>query len=334
MSKEEAKKYYVSTSGGLGLNIGLASFISYIKNNGDDNGNKDYKFYVCSPYFDVFESCEAVDGVYKGNELRDLVLDGIADEGELILGRLYDMSDFVKKRLNYSQAWAKLMNIPFTDTENGTKVTSILNPLKKYPQLKGMIDQFKNMLKEKGFEDFAIMQFTGGQSPLVQVPPKLNDKGQPTQEPDWSKVPYNYDNEPLKRHYPIEKAQEFVDLYHKKFPKRAILLYQLPNEPHPEGDFIVTATMPYLAYYELAREAHDIVTIDSSLQHLVAGVNYCTVLWAHSSPENFGYSYNYNIEQECRKNDLFYFTALGPSGARVKYIEPEELVDKVITGKE
>ena len=79
------------------------------------------------------------------------------------------MSDFVFKKLNYSQAWAKLMNIPFTDTEKGTKVKSILEPTKKYPALINMVEGLKKLIKDKGFEDYAIMQFTGGQSPLVQV---------------------------------------------------------------------------------------------------------------------------------------------------------------------
>ena len=54
------------------------------------------------------------------------------------------------------------------------------------------------------------MQFEGGQSPLVQVPVKEDGTR------DWSKVPTNYENEPLKRHYPFEKAQEFIKLFPKE----------------------------------------------------------------------------------------------------------------------
>lgn len=322
-----SKKFYINATGGTGYNIALASFISFIKENGDDNGSKNYEFYVCSPYYDTFESCPYVTGVYKPNELRDMVLDAQSNGGELVLHRLYDMSDFVFKKLNYSQAWAKLMNIPFTDTEKGTKVKSILEPTKKYPALINMVEGLKKLIKDKGFEDYAIMQFTGGQSPLVQVPSEVGKDGKPTGKPDWSKVPYNYDNEPLKRHYPIEKVDEFVKLYHEKNPKTAIVLYQLPNEPTPDYDFIVKSTMPYLAYYELAKTAKEVICIDSSLQHLVAGVAKTTVIWAHSKPESFGYSYNNNIEQPCRTDDLWYFTALGACGAKVGYIEPEKLME-------
>lgn len=329
MSEKHTRKFYVNVQGGLGLNLAFASFISYIKENGDDEGNKDYEFYVCSGYFDVFKSCPFVDGVYKPNELKDLVLDGIADSGELILTRLYDMDKFVKKQLNYSQAWAELLKIPFTDTEIGTKVKSNLTPLTAYPGLSNNVNQVRDVIKNNGFEDFIIVQFTGGQSPLVQVPSQVGPDGKPNGQPDWSKVPYNYDNEPLKRHYPLEKAQKFCDLYHEKHPKTAIVLYQLPNEPAPDGDYIVKGVMPYLAYYLLAKDAKAIVTIDSSLQHLTAGLAPTTVIWGHSAPEHFGYSCNKNIVQNCRRNDLFYFTALGPSGARVKYIEPEDLLEFV-----
>ena len=319
------KKFYINVQGGTGLNEALASFISYIKSVGDDNGNKDYEFYVCSPYFDVFEACPYVSGVYKPEELKDLILDANEYGGELILHRLYDMDLFVKKQLNYSQAWAKLMNIPFTDTEGGTKVKSILEPLRVYPALTQNIAAIKDAIKK--FDDFVIMQFTGGQSPLVQVPQGKDEKGNPFA--DWSKVPYDYNREPLKRHYPIEKAQEFVDLYAKEHPKTAIILYQLPNEPAPKNNNTFLFVAPYLAYYELAKEAKEVICIDSSLQHLVAGVVPTTVIWAHSRPEHFGYSYNNNVIQEARIKDLLYFTALGPSGAKVNYIEPADLMKEI-----
>lgn len=319
------RKLYVNVQGGEGLNIGLASFISYIKTNGDDNGNKDYQFYVCSPYFDIYESCPYVSGVYKPQETRDFIFDAKDNDGELVLHRIYDLDGFVKKQMNYSQAWAHLMNIPFTDTEKGTKVKSILEPYSKYPALKQQVDDILNLIKQNGFDNFVIAQWTGGQSALTQVP-----VGQDGQQ-DWSKVPYNSEPEPLRRKYPVDKAQKFVDLFAKKHPKTAIVLYQLPNEPRPDSNNLVVATIPYLAYYMLAKskECLGTVSIDSSLQHLVAGLTKSVVIWAHSKPEAFGYSYNKNIEQKCRTDDLLYFSVLGPSGARVEYLEPEALLKEV-----
>lgn len=321
------KRFYINVQGGTGLNIALASFISKVK---EENPDK-YEFYVCSPYFDIFESCEAVDDVYKPQELKDLIFDAEANNGELVLHRLYDMDGFVKKQLNYSEAWAKLMNIPWKEDDEkvpGTKATSILNPMKKYPHLQNSINTVMNTIREKGFEDFVIMQFWGGQSPLVQVPQGVGKDGKPFA--DWSKVPYtNIDNEPLKRVYPIEKATEFVKQFREAHPKTAVILYSLPNEPGIDGTF--KFVIPYLAYYELAKrpECKGTVSIDSSLAHLVAGITKSVVIWGHSKPKSFGYSYNKNIEQKCRTDDLLYFSALGPSGAKITYIEPEALLAEV-----
>lgn len=307
--------YFISVQGGTGLNVSLASFLTAIKPQHPED-----KYFVTSPYYDLFEACEAVDGVYKPNEMRDFIFDAINMKNSKIINtRLYDLDKFIRKELNYSEAWAWLLGYhTFKDTEGGTAVKSVLNPYKVYPQLKAQVETIQKAITEKGYKDYAIMQFCGSQSPLVQVP-----------NGDWSKVPYDYQNEPLKRHYPLDKAQKFVELYHKANPETAIILYQLPNEPKPEAPYIFVNVMPYLAYYELAKNAKEVVTIDSSLQHLIAGLTKTTVIWGHTLPDNFGYSYNNNIIQDCRRDDILYFTQLGPSGARIQYIEPEDLLNAI-----
>lgn len=307
--------YFISVQGGTGLNVSLASFLTAIKPQHPED-----KYFVTSPYYDLFEACEAVDGVYKPNEMRDFIFDAINMKNSKIINtRLYDLDKFIRKELNYSEAWAWLLGYHnFKDTEGGTAVKSVLNPYKVYPQLKAQVETIQKAIAEKGYKDYAIMQFAGGQSPLVQVP-----------NGDWSKVPYDYQNEPLKRHYPLDKAQKFVELYHQANPETAIILYQLPNEPKPEAPYIFVNVIPYLAYYELAKNAKEVVTIDSSLQHLIAGLTKTTVIWGHTLPKNFGYSYNNNIIQDCRRDDILYFTALGPSGARIQYIEPEDLLNAI-----
>lgn len=325
------KKYYINVQGGCGLNVGLSSFISWIKNEGDAKGNKEYEFYVLSPYSDVFEANENVSGVYKPEEIKDFIFDAEANDGELVMHRLYDMDGFIKKQMNYSEAWAKLMNIPWKDDKKGTKVHSVLNPIAKYPFLQQQVSDIKKAVVDNGYKNFIILQTEGGQSPLVQVPTEVrkNEKGEDVQVAAWDKVPYNYDNEPLKRHYPREEAKAFVELFQEEHPETAIILYQLPNEAGFEK--CIKTVVPYLAYYELAKDADCVgtVSIDSSLQHLVAGITKSVVLWAHSKPEHFGYSFNKNIEQSCRTDDLLYFSALGPSGAKVNYIRPKELLKEV-----
>jgi hypothetical protein len=312
--------YYVNVQGGTGLNLAFASFISKYKKEND-------KFFVCSPYSDIFECCEAVDGVYRPQEIKDFIFDAAADEDSKIINhRLYDMDGFIKKQLNYETAWNELIYNEKSSDIKEMDLVSTLNILKRYPNIKNNINELENVLKQKNFKDFIIVQFTGGQSPLVQVP--LSEDGKSR---DWNKVPYDYLNEPLKRHYPIEKAQEFIELFHKVHPDTGVISFQLPNEPSVSGDFVIRGTLPYLAYYEFAKlpECTGIVTIDSCLQHLTAGITRAVVLWGHSKPIHFGYNYNKNIEQKCRTDDLLYFTALGPSAAKISYIEPNDLLDIV-----
>lgn len=304
------KSLYVDLKGGLGFNIAFVRVAKCLINKG-------YKINAISPYWDILASADI--NYYKPNEYRDFIFDAKNENGEIIENRIYDMSDFIYKKLNYKDAWLKLMNIKdtVTDEEYNTLNLDIYN---SFSNLKNLEDDILNTIKQNGFEDFMLVQFWGGQTPLVEVPNN-----------DWSKVPYDYQNEPLKRHYPIKKAQEFVNLYRMRNPKTAVIQYSLPNEPRLEGVF--NFTVPYLVYYELSKKAKEAVTIDSSLQHLITGNCPLTVLWGHSLPSNFGYSCNNNIIQECRRDDILYFTALGASGAKIEYIEPNELIEK-ITKKE
>lgn len=320
------KNIYINSQGGLGFNLALSHVLKEFKQAYD-------KVCVLSPYFDVFEVCPYVDAVYKPNEIRDFIFDAKNDDAKLICERMYDSEDFIYKKVSYADAWRKAAGLELKGNKNGSDTKAELTPLKKYNALARDKEGLLKVIENHGFKDFVIAQFTGGQSPLVQVPMGIrkNAQGQDEQFPDWSRVPYNYEAEPLKRHYPVEKAQEFINLFHKAHPETAVLLYQLPNEPRPDGDNIIVATIPYLAYYELAKEENcrGTISIDSSLQHLVAGVTKSVVIWGHSLPQSFGYEYNKNIIQNCRRDDILYFSALGPSGARIDYIEPEKLLNEV-----
>lgn len=288
--------YYINVKMGLGANVALARFISSVKN---------HKFYVLSPYWDVFKACPFVEGYYKPEETRDFILDARHDpDSKIIESRIYDLDGFIKKKLNYSEAWKEICGIPDEDIKEPVK--DFLDPLSAFPNLKGDLEKCK---KEADLGDkFVLVQFWGGQSPLE----------------DTNKI-YNMENEPLKRYYPLEKAIKFVQLFKEKYPEYKLLGYQLPNEPKIDG--VVYHTMPYLCYYELAKKAEAFIAIDSSLQHLATGHCKGVVIWGHTLPEHFGYEENKNIVQDCRRDDIAYFTALGPSGAKIRYTEPEEILN-------
>lgn len=318
------RKMYIDVKMGTGGNIALCHVLNYLK----DHYSDDYEFNVISPYFDLFQACTAVSHVYTPQQYRDFVFDAKAEDGIIVEHRLYDMTDFIFKKLNYTQAWLELMNIPrdhWPEIDAGaestpTTLTSKFNVYKAFPALKQMVD---SVLKQLGKKKFILVQFEGGESPLVQVP--MGQNGQP----DWSKVPKNYGNEPLARIYPEDKAQEFVNLFKQEHPDVEIINYALPNERNYDGT--LKFVLPYLCYYVLAASDNCIgsVTIDSSLQHLIAGLKPAVVMWHHTLPENFGYIYNNNLKAECRRDDILYFTALGPSAAKVKYVAPAELLEEV-----
>jgi len=307
------KNIYINSQGGLGFNLALSHITKELKKNYD-------KVCILSPYYDVFESCPYVDYVYKPNEIRDFIFDAKHDDAKLICERMYDMEDFIYKKLSYADAWRKAAGLTIHNNKDGSDTKAELYPLKKYPNLMSGIETILNEIKSNNYKDFVIMQFEGGQSPLIDLPVGQDGK------PNWAAVPTNYDNEPLKRHYPFEKAQEFINLFHNEHPETAIILYQLPNEHKFENT--LQFERPYLTYYELVRNelCRGTVSIDSSLQHLVAGVNKSLVLWGHSLPQSFGYEYNKNVIQRCNRDDILYFSQLGPSGARIDYITPEELL--------
>lgn len=291
------KTFYINSKGGLGFNIALARFIKALN-------KEEYKVKVLSPYWDVFKAAEI--DYYKPEEIRDFIFDAKAEDAEIVEHRLYDMSDFICKKLNYLDAWEKLLRVEPVDEEKYNSLD--LNVEKHFPQLQTTVNDLLSKVNK-----FILIQISGGQSPIGFD----------------EKKPYSTENEPLKRAYPVDKAQKFVDEYKKLHGDVAVIQYCLPNEPKLKN--CIQITTPYLSYYLLAKSNKCIgaVTIDSSLQHLITGCTKLVVLYGHSLPEHFGYSCNTNIIQPCRRDDILYFTALGASGAKVNYIEPEDLLEKV-----
>lgn len=311
------KAIYINVMGGTGLNISLTHVLEEAKSVYN-------KVAVMSPYFDIFECCEFVDVVYKPNEGRDFIFDAKEEDAEIVTTRLYDLNDFIYKRLNYEDAWRQLLHLkPRKNSGKAGEKTYFIDPSKKFSNTVQLKDSIIEHITKKGFEDFILVQFHGGQSPLVQVP--TNEEG----KLDWDKIPYSVENEPLQRHYPNEKAQEFINLYHNAHPTTAIINYSLPNEPQYENTEQFIA--PYLVYSLLSKDdkCKGFVSIDSSLQHLISGNTKGVVIWGHSLPEAFGYECNNNIIQKCRRDDILYMSLLGPSSAKIKYIEPEDLLKEV-----
>ena len=300
------KAIYISVNGGTGLQRSLCNVLGEAKQKYD-------RIAILSPYWDIFECCEYVDRVYKQEEGRDFILDAKYDNAEIITSRLYDLNDFIYKKLNYEDAWRQMLHLK--PRENvGTPAESIvdLDPIKKFPNTNNDCFNIITDLNGKGYNNFIIVQFHGGQSPLCEC-----------------KDEYDENNEPLQRHYPSKLAQQFIDLFREKYPKIAIVNYSLPNEPNYNGT--ERYDIPYISYVNLAKnnKCLGFVSIDSSLQHLISGIKKGVVLWGHSLPNAFGYKCNKNIIQRCRRDDILYMNLLGPSSAKIEYISPQKLLEEV-----
>lgn len=299
------KSIYINVNGGTGLNKSLTNVL--------EEAHKKYnKIAVMSPYADIFECCEWVDRVYTPEQGRDFIFDAKYDNAEIVTTRLYDLSDFIYKKLNYEDAWRVLLHLkPRENVGDVGEANYIIDPTIKYPTIKNDVFNIVQDLNGKGYDNFILVQFHGGQSPLENC------------------EQYNVEFEPLQRHYPDKLAQEFIKLFREKYPKTAIINFSLPNEPHYEG--AERYDYPYLSYIELAKNNKCIgfVSIDSSLQHLISGIKPGVVIWGHSLPKAFGYKCNKNIIQNCRRDDILYMSILGPSYAKIDYIKPQELLKEV-----
>ena len=304
------KDLLINVSGGTGYHMALSQVMKEAKAIYN-------KIYVIAPYKDLFELNENVDYVYAPEQARDAFEDIDIENTEIITGRVYDFSDFVKKQLNYDNAFRKWLGLPMKEN----KLSELKSELKETPLVKQYVDAVLKDIKDKGFEDFIIIQGTGGQSPLTPVP--LNEK----QQHDWFKVPYEKEQQGLKRYY--DKMGEFVKLFQEAHPKTAVVVYQLPNEGSYEN--CLQYQVPYIVYHFLAKEAKGTVSIDSSLQHIVSGQTRSVVIWAHTIPESFGYAHNVNIVQYCNRDSIRFFSLLGKASNRVDEVRPEVLL-KIVNG--
>lgn len=301
------KKCLINVEGGLGKNIMLTAILQDLKE------AKGYdEIYVISPYHDVFKCCPAVTEAFQpglGTLYQELVLDPDCD---ILWKEPYSNQRFIKKECHLFEAWAEEFGIELLGTAD-MHVPDLSNLEKEFPHLRKIADE----KMAEWNHNFCLVQFTGGQSPLT-----------PQQDQNGNPVPYMNAQEAIKRNY--MKGQEVINQLKEKWPDTTIVHFGLPNEPSYEG--AVKIEVPYLTYHLLAKEAKEIICIDSSLQHLATGVNNnITVIWGETRPEHFGYDCNRNIAAQHVLNSQPYFKPLGISPSIVRMPEPEELVIRPTT---
>ncbi len=296
---------FVMINGGTGKSIMATAMMPLLAKKYDE-------VYVCSPYVDVFKACSYVTEaipVGQPNTYRDLLLD---DDVELLCTEPYQNGKFIKKQCHLFEAWADEWKIELE--QDPMDMHPILD---KWDDLDGAVKQYQEAKRGWG-DKFILVQFTGGQSPLVDP----NQMGQ-----------YNEQIEGIKRNY--HKGQELINAIHAKYPDYVIVHYGLPNEPTYQ--YTVKMPLPYLAYRKACEDASAVITIDSSLQHLASGVNDKTiVIWGETAPEHFGYNSHHNLRDKHIKNTQPYFQPLGASPLRVPFPTVDEVMtelDKLISAE-
>lgn len=295
------KKCLINVEGGLGKNIMLTAILEEFKTvKGYD------EIYVISPYFDVFKCCPAVTDAFppmQGTLYQELVLD---EDCDVFWKEPYSNQKFIKKQCHLLEAWAD--ELGFELAMPGNQYIPNLTLLDQvFPNVKRLADQKAEELKD----DFIIVQFCGGQSPLT-----IKDK-------DGGFANYSEHQENIKRNY--FKGQAIINSIKEKNPDLSIVHFSLPNEPN--YDKSIKCEMPYLAYVLLAQRAKAVITTDSSLQHIATGnCENVTVIWGETRPEHFGYECNKNVCAEHVLNSQPYFRPLGISPSIVKMPEPNEII--------
>ena len=88
------KIYYINVQGGTGLNVSLAQYITALKAK-----KPEYEFFVMSPYFDIFQSCEAVEDVYQPNQAREFLFDAKDKDAKIMIFQTSSTRDSIMHRL-------------------------------------------------------------------------------------------------------------------------------------------------------------------------------------------------------------------------------------------
>lgn len=184
----------------------------------------------------------------------------------------YNLGAFGMRRAGFISAYKYVIGLEDKYTEGPTDILPYLVPNKDI--INACVDF------HKAHKKFVIVQFWGGQNPSGFNPQQQ----------------YNYDEQGLKRHYPIEKSEELCAKL--KADGYEVLHYTLPNEPHLKNAIYMQQVMPQLFYHELAKYAEGVITIDSSLMHLgIKNAKKMVVIWVQTSPVSFGYNKAINLRK-------------------------------------
>ena len=297
---------YIQVNGGVGKHVSFTSLLPILK-------NKYENIYISSIYGDIFKGNPYVNQVNpKINKAfyKNIILN---DNTKIVLTDPYDYEPFLKKKIHVLQAWGDLCEIQIDKPMNlKTELYMIENE-------KFTIDKIVNELRRKTKDKFIMIQLNGGQSPHSF---DLNNEKE-----------FSFYNEESKRFYPFDYYIQLIKKLKNRFPEYTIVRYGLINEqvPYEISNNILTIqpAILYKNYYWISQYAKHVICIDSSLQHMTAGIKPSTVIWGNTKPEHFGYNIHKNLE-EYNENTMSYCRPLGENSPNIKFPSPDKVMENLI----
>jgi len=218
---------------------------------------------MMTAYPDVFRHHPKVKASYSHEEPG--LYDRVSRDTDIIFREPY-YSPFVFAKTHLLYEWAKLLGIEYE------------GELPQWHSCKKWYREAKEVIKKIPKRKFILVQFGGGQSPYdVNQPRVFIPQGQ-------------------RRAYPLNMAQDFINQFTKAHPDIAVVNYSMVNEEYSHLGGCCVLNTAYWLYPELLKASMGFVGIDSSLQHMAAGVGVSgVVIWGATGPEQFGYPIHGNI---------------------------------------
>ena len=292
----------IQLSGGVGKHISFTSLIPLIKQKYD-------RIYITTPYPDLFFGnpyITKINPIMDRSFYKDVVL---KDSTRIVMTDPYDEQSFIKKEKHLLDVWGELCGLKI-DKPMNLKTEIYMDESEKFT-----VDKVVNEIRESTKDKFILIQLNGGQSPH-------NFEQNGTNE-------FSFFNEGSKRHYPFDYYIELIKKLKQHFPEHTIIRYGLMNEPIPYEIGKMVATMQpavhYKNYYWLSKHADHIICIDSSLQHMTAGVKKSVVIWGDTKPQHFGYSLHHNLFED-NEDTMSYCRPFGESNQKVIFPNPEKVL--------
>jgi len=275
--------------GGLGKHIMFTALLKLLEEkHGERVG------IVCA-YPDIFKNHPSVACAWDISELdKSKNFKMLTDN--LIYSEPYKGNFYLTDRIHLLKHWCDELGVPYSPE---------LMPHVEVPYDVEM--EAKITAKQLG--DFIIVQFTGGQPPLMYE----------------KNMQYNLNEMIVQRNYPYPLAKNLVQKIREKYPTLNIVDFSLPNE-YPQLQGTIRQYNHYMKYIALIQHAKTFIGIDSSLAHMAAAKNKPgIVLWGGTSFYKFGWKLHKNITNY---NNITPFNPNDPSYIAIDYLKIIEELDK------